>query len=63
MKTIKDILRCEDERQNLKHMGFCMLMVFALVVGAFGTAYLKHLFNGKPRGIQSEQLAVETETH
>lgn len=45
MRTWKAILRREEEIRNLKNMGLCMLVVMTLVMGAFGMALTRDLFD------------------
>lgn len=40
MQTWKEVFRREEERQNLKNIGFCLLVVLTLVVGSFGLVSL-----------------------
>ncbi len=44
MQTFKEVVGRKEERQNLKNVGFCVLVVLALVMGAFGLVYMKQVF-------------------
>ena len=44
MQTFKEVFRREEERQNLKNIGLCMLMVLVLVVVSFTMVSLEFVF-------------------
>jgi Tfp pilus assembly protein PilX len=44
MQTWKEVFSREEERQNLKNIGFCLLVVLTLVVGAFALTSLQIFF-------------------
>ena len=46
MRTFKDVFSRKEERQNLKNVGFCLLVVLTLVVGSFALVSLQVLFDG-----------------
>lgn len=60
MQTWKEIFSREEERQNLKNIGFCLLIVVALVVGAFALTSLQ-IFLEQSRNI-SDEWATSTST-
>lgn len=41
MQTLKEVLRRDQERQNLQNVGLCVLAVIVLTVGAFVLAQFK----------------------
>ena len=53
MQTFKNVFRRKDERQNLKNVGFCLVVVVVLVTGSFALAGLQFLFES------SRQVADE----
>ena len=59
MRTFRDILRQEEERQNLKQVGFCVLAVFVLVMGAFSLVAMKQLFGTQAQAVQGEWASTE----
>lgn len=44
MQTFKEVFRREEERQNLKSIGMCMLTVLALVLVAFTVVNMDFVF-------------------
>lgn len=52
MQTFKEVFRREEERQNLKHIGFCFLVVIVLVVGSFGLASLQFVFEKSHKSVE-----------
>jgi len=60
MQKLKEILMREDERVNLKNIGFCTLVILALVAVAFGIVNMKFLFESSPGGPASGPVATET---
>lgn len=59
MQTLHDILNREDERFDLKNMGFCTLVVLVLVGVVFGLMNFKTLFPGGFEKAQQERATVE----
>ena len=59
MQTLHDILNREDERFDLKNMGFCTLVVLVLVGIAFGLMNIKTLFPVGLEKAQGEKANVE----
>ena len=41
MLTLKEILSRKEERQNLRSVGFCVLIVLTLIFGAFAMVHIK----------------------
>ncbi|MCZ6634755.1 MAG: hypothetical protein O7G87_15245 [bacterium] len=41
MQTLKEVLRRDQEKQNLQNVGLCVLAVIVLTVGAFVLAQFK----------------------
>ena len=62
MRTLKEILGREEERLNLRNVGFCVLTVLALITVAFGIAHIKPLFQGTPDDTRVESVARETQS-
>lgn len=58
MQTWKEVFSREEERQNLKNIGFCLLVVVSLVVGAFALTSLE-IFLEQSRNT-SDQWASES---
>ena len=44
MQTWKDVFRRKEERQNLKNIGFCILITVALVTGSYTLSSLRDIF-------------------
>ena len=44
MQTWKDVFRRKEEWQNLKNIGFCFLIVAALITGSFALTGLRDIF-------------------
>ncbi len=44
MQTWKDVFRRKEERQNLKNIGFCILITVALVTGSYALSSLRDIF-------------------
>ena len=45
MQTFKEVFSRKEECRNLKNVGFCVLVVLALVMGAFGLVLMKQVFS------------------
>ncbi len=45
MQTFKEVFSRKEECRNLKNVGFCVLAVLALVMGAFGLVLMKQVFS------------------
>jgi hypothetical protein len=43
MQTLKEVLSRQEERQNLRNAGLCVLLILALVLVSFGVTQV-HLF-------------------
>ncbi len=52
MRTFKEVFSRKEERQNLKNVGFCLVLVFTLVVGSFALVSLQLLFDSSPRTVE-----------
>jgi hypothetical protein len=50
MQTFREVLGRQEERQNLRNVGLCILLVLALMFISFGVAYM-HVF---PHARQTE---------
>ena len=59
MQTLREILGREDERRNLRDVGICVLLVLALIAGAFGVAHMQFLFEGEAEPVRGESVAIE----
>jgi len=59
MQTLHDILNRENERFDLKNMGFCTLVVLVLVGIAFGLMNINTLFPSGLEKAQQEKANVE----
>ena len=59
MQTLSEILGRRAERQNLRNMGFCILVTLSLVVTSFGIARMRSLFQDTTHSGQGETVAVE----
>ena len=46
MQTWKDVFRRKEELQNLKNIGFCFLIVVALITGFYALTGLRDIFQG-----------------
>lgn len=44
MQTWKDVFRRKEERQNLKNIGVCFLVIVTLVTGSFALTGLRDIF-------------------
>ncbi|MCE2435167.1 MAG: hypothetical protein J4F29_19940 [Candidatus Latescibacteria bacterium] len=44
MQTWKDVFRRKEELQNLKNIGFCFLIVVALITGSYVLTGLRDIF-------------------
>lgn len=44
MQTWKDVFRRKEEWQNLKNIGFCILIIGALVTGSYALSSLRDIF-------------------
>ena len=56
MQTWRDVFRRKDEQQNLKHVGFCLLVVVLLVTGSFALAGLQFMFEASRQA--TDNLAI-----
>jgi hypothetical protein len=54
MLTLKDILSRKEECQNLRSVGFCVLIVLTLIIGAFSMVHVKYLVDHTPRYAQTK---------
>ena len=54
MQTLKEILDRQEERLNLRNVGFCVAVVLVLLAIIFGVAQLTFLFHGTPDGARTE---------
>jgi len=61
MGTLREVLGRDDERQNLKHFGLCVLVVTVLVTGVFGSVYFRNLFDGRTLEAKAVQVAPDPE--
>lgn len=61
MQTFKEILSRQEERQNLRNMAFCLLLVLGLILGTFGAIQI-HFFPHR-RPAESPQEFVSGEPH
>ena len=43
MQTWKDVFRRKEELQNLKNVGFCILLIVVLVAGSFALTGLRDI--------------------
>ncbi len=59
MQTLSEVLGRKAERQNLRNMGFCVLVTLSLVVASFGIARMRSLFQDTTHNGQGETVAVE----
>jgi len=59
MQTLKEILGREDERLNLRNVGFCVAVVLVLVAIALGVTQLQFLFQGTPESPRTEAVVTE----
>ena len=59
MQTLKQVLSRREERQNLKNVGFSILIVVLLVGLAFGIVGMKPTFKSVADTSNSEVLTVE----
>ena len=44
MQTWKDVFRRREELQNLKNIGFCILIIVALITGSYALTTLRDIF-------------------
>lgn len=61
MQRLKEILMRQDERLNLKNVGFCFLVVISLVAIAFGVVNMKFLFQSSPDQGTQQPVASESQ--
>jgi len=61
MQRLKEILMREDERLNLRNVGFCFLVVVFLVAIAFGVGNMKFLFQSSPDEGVRQPVASESQ--
>ena len=61
MQTFRQVYSRKEERQNLRSIGFCVLVVFTLVAGAFTLVCVKQLLDSPSMGVYSERASTEAE--
>lgn len=61
MQTWKEVFRREEERQNLKNIGFCLAVVVTLVVGSFVLTSLQVIFEQTRNTSQEWTASTPTE--
>ena len=61
MQTLKDVLSRQEERQNLRNTGFCILLVVAMLLASFGLVSMK--FHPHRRAVENREELVSREPH
>lgn len=59
MQTFREVLQRKDEREHLKQMGLCVVVVLVLVAVAFGFVHMKFLLRAQPAGGFQDPVASE----
>lgn len=61
MQTLKEVLSRQEERQNLRNMGLCILLVLTLLLVSFGIVSVR--FQPHRRGLENREELVAREPH
>ena len=61
MQTLKEVLSRQEERQNLRNVVFCILLVLGLISVSFGVVHI-HFFPNK-RAVENREEMVSREPH
>lgn len=59
MQTLKEVLSRQEERQNLRNVGICVLLILALVLVSLGVVHV-HFFPHR-RAVESPEELVSRE--
>ena len=62
MQTWKDVFRRQEERQNLKNIGICFLVIVTLVTGSFALTGLRDIFQASHNEPSEWEITATIET-
>ena len=62
MQTWKDVFRRKEERQNLKNIGVCFLLIVTLVAGSFALTGLRDMFQASRDEPSEWEITATIET-